>query len=82
MSVKYFLMKKEFVKAASEQITGKEKRSKINISARKFVKKLRPLFITEQRNNKIVSLLGEDYFAGNSPSTIYEILMSKDRGNL
>ena len=33
-------MKKEFVNAASEQITGKEKRSKINIFARKFVKKL------------------------------------------
>ena len=45
MSEKYFLMKKEFVRAASEQITGKEKRSKINISARKFVKKLRLLNI-------------------------------------
>ena len=43
MSEKYFLMKKELVQAASEQITGKEKRSKINISARKFVKKLRHL---------------------------------------
>ena len=36
MSEKYFLMKKEFVKAAFEQIKGKEKSSKINISARNF----------------------------------------------